>query len=86
MRRPVRRCLVRGSLGGVRRAAVDHIRAYRRPLVAPDSQVIAVTIVDLWDDGALPELAALGVSWMAFMTCIAGLFYYFAQRCGLTVR
>lgn len=55
-------------------------------LVGPDSQVVAVTIFDLWDDGALPELAALGVSWMAFMTCVAGLFYYVAQRYGLTVR
>lgn len=55
-------------------------------LVGPDSHVVAVTIFDLWENGALPELAALGVSWTAFMTVIAAIFYYFSRRFGLTVK
>ena len=55
-------------------------------LIGPDSQVVAVTIFDLWENGALPELAALGVSWTAFMTVIAAIFYYFTRRYGLTVK
>ena len=55
-------------------------------LIGPDSHVVAVTIFDLWENGALPELAALGVAWTAFMTVIAAIFYYFTRRYGLTVK
>ncbi|MDX1485858.1 MAG: iron ABC transporter permease [Alphaproteobacteria bacterium] len=55
-------------------------------LVGPESQVVAVTIFDLWENGALPELAALGVAWTAFMTVIAAIFYYLTRRYGLTVK
>ena len=55
-------------------------------LIGPDSQVVAVTIFDLWENGALPELAALGVAWTAFMTVVSGIFYYVARRYGLTVK
>ncbi len=55
-------------------------------LIGPDSQIVAVTIFDLWENGALPELAALGVAWTAFMTVIASIFYYFTRRYGLTVK
>lgn len=55
-------------------------------LIGPDSHVVAVTIFDLWENGALPELAALGVAWTAFMTVISGIFYYIARRYGLTVK
>ncbi|MCH7542252.1 MAG: iron ABC transporter permease [Proteobacteria bacterium] len=55
-------------------------------LVGPDSHIVAVTIFDLWENGALPELAALGVAWTAFMTVVSGFFYYIARRYGLTVK
>jgi iron(III) transport system permease protein len=55
-------------------------------LIGPDTRVVAVTIFDLWEDGSLPELAALGVSWTAFMTVVSTIFYLFARRHGLTVK
>ena len=55
-------------------------------LIGPDSHIVAVTIFDLWENGALPELAALGVAWTAFMTVVSGFFYYIARRYGLTVK
>lgn len=55
-------------------------------LIGPDTHVVAVTIFDLWENGALPELAALGVAWTAFMTVVASIFYYVARRYGLTVK
>lgn len=53
-------------------------------LVGPDTRVVAVTIFDLWADGSLPKLAALGVSWTAFMTIVSAAFYMVARRYGLT--
>jgi iron(III) transport system permease protein len=55
-------------------------------LVGPDTRVVAVTIFDLWADGSLPKLAALGVSWTAFMTIVAALFYLLSRRYGVAER
>jgi iron(III) transport system permease protein len=55
-------------------------------LVGPDTRVVAVAIFDLWEDGTLPELAALGVAWTGFMTLVATAFYMVARRYGLTVK
>ena len=55
-------------------------------LIGPDTRVVAVTIFDLWDNGSLPELAALGVSWTFFMTIVSAIFYTVAKRYGLTVK
>lgn len=52
-------------------------------LSGPDSQVIAVTMFDLWENGQTVELAAVGVTWAAFMTVLSGLFYVLARRYGL---
>lgn len=49
-------------------------------LAGPDSRVVAVTIFDLWADGSLPKLAALGVAWTAFMTVISAVLYLFDRR------
>ena len=55
-------------------------------LTGPDTRVVAVLIFDLWADGSLPKLAALGVAWTAFMTVVSGAFYALARRHGLTAN
>ena len=52
-------------------------------LSGPDSQVIAVTMFDLWENGQTVELAAVGVSWAVFMTVLSTLFYILARKYGL---
>ncbi|MCZ6885833.1 MAG: iron ABC transporter permease, partial [Alphaproteobacteria bacterium] len=52
-------------------------------LSGPDSQVIAVTMFDLWENGQVTESAAVGVTWAAFMTVLSTLFYIIARRYGL---
>ncbi len=55
-------------------------------LVGPRSQVIAVTLFDLWNNGQVTELAATGVTWMALMTVVSTIFYLIARRYGLSIR
>jgi iron(III) transport system permease protein len=55
-------------------------------LVGPGSQVVAVTLFDLWDNGQVTELSAMGVSWAALMTAVSVAFYMIARRYGLQVR
>ena len=55
-------------------------------LVGPGSQVVAVTLFDLWDNGQVTELSAMGVSWTALMTAVSVAFYMIARRYGLQVR
>jgi iron(III) transport system permease protein len=55
-------------------------------LVGPKSQIIAVSLFDLWDNGQVTELAAMGVTWMALMTVVSTIFYVIARRYGLSVR
>ncbi len=55
-------------------------------LAGPDTRVVAVTIFDLWADGSLPKLAAMGVTWTLFMACISGVFYSVARRYGVAAR
>ena len=64
------------------------VRAVSMPilLVGPDSQVVAVTLFDLWENGQVTELAAMGVTWMSLMTVVSVLFYLFARRYRLTVE
>jgi iron(III) transport system permease protein len=54
-------------------------------LVGPRSQVVAVTLFDLWGNGQITSLAAVGVVWTALMMCIGVIFYGFARRFGLTI-
>lgn len=64
------------------------VRAVSMPilLVGPRSQVVAVTLFDMWENGAINELAAMGVTWMALMTVVSTVFYMVAKRYGLTLR
>ncbi|HEY4135745.1 MAG TPA: iron ABC transporter permease [Alphaproteobacteria bacterium] len=55
-------------------------------LVGPKSQIIAVTLFDLWDNGQVTELAAMGVTWMSLMTVVSTVFYLIARRYGLSIR
>ncbi|MEK9684586.1 MAG: iron ABC transporter permease [Rhodospirillaceae bacterium] len=55
-------------------------------LAGPKSQVVAITLFDMWENGITNELAALGMSWTAFMTAISIVFYWLAKRYGLTLR
>jgi iron(III) transport system permease protein len=55
-------------------------------LVGPNSQIVAVTLFDLWENGQVTELSAMGVSWMGLMTIASTIFYIIARRYGLSIR
>ncbi|MGY9018229.1 MAG: ABC transporter permease [Alphaproteobacteria bacterium] len=55
-------------------------------LAGPKSQVVAITLFDMWENGITNELAAMGVTWTGFMTIISLIFYMLAKRYGLSVR
>jgi iron(III) transport system permease protein len=63
------------------------VRAVAMPilLAGPNSQIVAVTLFDLWGNGQITSLAAVGVTWTALMMCIGIMFYRLARRYGLTV-
>lgn len=49
-------------------------------LVGPDSQIVAVTLFDFWNNGQIGELAALGCVWTAIMTVFSLAFLVLARR------
>lgn len=55
-------------------------------LAGPNSQVVAVTIFDLWENGVVGELSAMGVTWTGLMTIVSVIFFIIARRYGLSVR
>jgi len=55
-------------------------------LAGPKSQVVAIALFDMWENGITNELAALGITWTAFMTVVSITFYWLAKRYGLTLR
>jgi iron(III) transport system permease protein len=55
-------------------------------LAGPKSRVIAVTIFDLWENGVVGELSAMGIIWTAMMTVVSILFSLLARRYGLNLR
>jgi iron(III) transport system permease protein len=44
-------------------------------LVGPGSQVMAVTLFEMWQNGQVTELASMGVVWIALMTVVSTAFY-----------
>ncbi|MBB4189472.1 ABC transporter permease [Sinorhizobium terangae] len=58
------------------------VRAMSLPLllVGPGSSLVAVSLFDLWQNGQVTELAAMGTVWVALMTCVSGCFYLVARR------
>jgi len=49
-------------------------------LVGPGTELIAVTLFDLWQNGQITELAAMGVLWMSFMLVVAAAFHFTTRR------
>lgn len=64
------------------------VRAVAMPLLlaGPNSQVVSVTLFELWNNGQINELAAMGVAWSAMMTLVSITFYAISRRFGLAVR
>jgi iron(III) transport system permease protein len=54
-------------------------------LAGPDSQVVAVTLFDFWNNGQVGELAALGCVWTAIMTIFCVAFLVVARRYQLPI-
>jgi iron(III) transport system permease protein len=49
-------------------------------LVGPGTELIAVTLFDLWQNGQVTELAAMGVLWMTFMLGVSTIFHITTRR------
>jgi iron(III) transport system permease protein len=54
-------------------------------LVGPGTEVVAVTLFDLWQNGQVTELAAMGVLWVALMLVVSAGFHVLARRYRLLV-
>ena len=54
-------------------------------LVGPGSEVMAVTLFELWQNGQVTELASMGVLWMLLMTAVSTLFHFLTRRRQMTV-
>jgi iron(III) transport system permease protein len=54
-------------------------------LAGPNSQVVAVTLFDYWNNGQIGELAALGCVWTVIMTVVSVAFFVVARRLQLAV-
>jgi iron(III) transport system permease protein len=55
-------------------------------LVGPGTEIMAVTLFDLWQNGQVTELAAMGVLWVLLMLVVAICFYLVARRYRFDVR
>ena len=49
-------------------------------LVGPGTEIVAVTLFDLWQNGQVTELAAMGVLWVALMLVVSAGFHFTARR------
>ncbi len=49
-------------------------------LVGPGTEIMPVTLCDLWQNGQATELAAMGVAWVALMTLVSAGFYVATRR------
>jgi len=49
-------------------------------LVGPGSEVMAVTLFELWQNGQVTELASMGVVWIALMTAVSSIFYLLTRN------
>lgn len=58
------------------------VRAMSLPLllVGPGSPIVAVSLFELWQNGQVTELAAMGVIWVSLMTLVSVCFYVIAGR------
>jgi iron(III) transport system permease protein len=49
-------------------------------LVGPGSEVMAVTLFELWQNGQVTELASMGVLWMLLMTAVSAIFHLMTRQ------
>jgi iron(III) transport system permease protein len=49
-------------------------------LVGPGSEVMAVTLFELWQNGQVTELASMGVVWIALMTLVSTVFHMITRH------
>jgi iron(III) transport system permease protein len=54
-------------------------------LVGPGTEIVAVTLFDLWQNGQVTELAAMGVLWVALMLIVSACFHFTTRRFRLDV-
>jgi iron(III) transport system permease protein len=54
-------------------------------LVGPGTELMAVTLFELWQNGQVTELAAMGVLWVALMLVVSVCFHFTARRYRLHV-
>ena len=54
-------------------------------LAGPESQVVAVSLFDLWNNGPIGEVAALGLVWTVIMTFFSAAFFVLARRYQLPI-
>jgi iron(III) transport system permease protein len=54
-------------------------------LVGPGSEVMAVTLFELWQNGQVTELASMGVLWMLLMTAVSTLFHLLTRHRQMTL-
>ena len=54
-------------------------------LVGPGTELVAVTLFDLWQNGQVTELAAMGVLWLVFMSLVGSAFHAMTRRYRLSL-
>jgi iron(III) transport system permease protein len=52
-------------------------------LVGPGTEIVAVSLFDLWQNGQVTELASMGVLWVALMIVVSSTFYTVTRRYGV---
>ncbi len=54
-------------------------------LVGPGSEIMSVTLFELWQNGQVTELAAMGMLWIALMTVVSLIFHMLTRRHQISV-
>ena len=54
-------------------------------LVGPGSEIMSVTLFELWQNGQVTELAAMGMLWIALMTVVSVIFHLLTRRNQISV-
>lgn len=49
-------------------------------LVGPGTEIVAVTLFDLWQNGQVTELASMGVVWVSLMVVVSAIFHVVTRR------
>ena len=49
-------------------------------LVGPGTEIVAVTLFDLWQNGQVTELASMGITWVSLMVVVSACFHMVTRR------